>query len=99
MSWPPTVTRPSLRLAMPQMMLISVVLPAPFGPEQREDLAALDVQIDVVQRLETGAVGFERFETDMMDGIGEHGSLKRMCGRTTQRRFGRIGAGRVGTGR
>src|SRR5689334_24300373 len=32
MSWPPTVTLPSLRLAMPQMMLISVVLPAPFGP-------------------------------------------------------------------
>ena len=26
-------------------------------PEQREDLAALDVQIDAVQRLETGAVG------------------------------------------
>ena len=24
---------------MPQMMLISVVLPAPFGPEQGEDLA------------------------------------------------------------
>ena len=32
MSWPPTVTRPVLRLAMPQTMLISVVLPAPFGP-------------------------------------------------------------------
>ena len=27
-------------------------------PEQREDLAGLDIQIDVVQRLETGAVGF-----------------------------------------
>jgi hypothetical protein len=37
---------------MPQMMLISVVLPAPFGPEQRKNLAGLDVQIDVVQRLE-----------------------------------------------
>ncbi len=32
MSCPPTFTLPSLRLAMPQMMLISVVLPAPFGP-------------------------------------------------------------------
>ena len=32
MSWPPTDTLPSLGLAMPQMMLISVVLPAPFGP-------------------------------------------------------------------
>ena len=58
MSWPPTETLPDVGLAMPQMMLISVVLPAPFGPEQREDLAALDVEIDVVQRLEAGAVDF-----------------------------------------
>jgi hypothetical protein len=32
MSWPSTVTLPALGLTMPQMMLISVVLPAPFGP-------------------------------------------------------------------
>jgi hypothetical protein len=32
MSWPSTVTVPPLALTMPQMMLISVVLPAPFGP-------------------------------------------------------------------
>jgi hypothetical protein len=32
MSWPSTVTLPEVGLAMPQMMLTSVVLPAPFGP-------------------------------------------------------------------
>ena len=42
---------------MPQTMLISVVLPAPFGPEQREDLAAPDLQVDRLQRLEAGGVG------------------------------------------
>ena len=34
MSWPSTMHRPSLALTMPQMMLISVVLPAPFGPSR-----------------------------------------------------------------
>jgi len=32
MSWPPTVTRPSVGVTMPQIEPISVVLPAPFGP-------------------------------------------------------------------
>ena len=32
MSWPSTVTLPADGLTIPQMMLISVVLPAPFGP-------------------------------------------------------------------
>jgi hypothetical protein len=42
MSWPSTVTVPADGLTMPQMMLISVVLPAPFGAEQRENLAVAD---------------------------------------------------------
>jgi len=29
---------PAVRLTIPQMMLISVVLPAPFGPSRAEDL-------------------------------------------------------------
>ena len=58
MSWPSTDDAcPRSALTMPQMMLISVVLPAPFGPEQREDLAAADVEVDVLQRLEAGGVG------------------------------------------
>ena len=32
MSWPSTVTLPAVAFTMPQTMLISVVLPAPFGP-------------------------------------------------------------------
>jgi hypothetical protein len=32
MSWPATVTRPELGVTIPQTMLMSVVLPAPFGP-------------------------------------------------------------------
>ena len=42
---------------MPQMMLISVVLPAPLGPSKREDFAAADVEVDVLERLETGREG------------------------------------------
>ena len=34
MSCPPTVTRPLVAVTMPQMMLISVVLPAPLGPSR-----------------------------------------------------------------
>ncbi len=34
LSCPSTVTVPSLGLTMPQMMLMSVVLPAPFGPSR-----------------------------------------------------------------
>ena len=32
MSWPSAVTLPCEAVTMPQMMLMSVVLPAPFGP-------------------------------------------------------------------
>jgi hypothetical protein len=32
MSWPPARIAPRLGVTMPQTMLISVVLPAPFGP-------------------------------------------------------------------
>ena len=32
MSWPSTSTVPDVGFTMPQTMLISVVLPAPFGP-------------------------------------------------------------------
>src|SRR5687767_9169585 len=34
MSWPSTVTVPALGVTMPHTMLISVVLPAPFGPSR-----------------------------------------------------------------
>ena len=57
---------------MPQMMLISVVLPAPFGPEQREDLAAADLEIDVLEGVEAGGVGLGKTR----DGEYRHGARK-----------------------
>ena len=50
---------------MPQMMLISVVLPAPFGPSSAKISPVPDVEVDVLERLEAGGVGFSRFETEM----------------------------------
>ena len=38
-------------------MPISVVLPAPFGPEQREEIALLDVEVDALERLDAVLVG------------------------------------------
>ena len=58
---------PADGVTMPQMMLISVVLPAPFGPEQREDLAAADLEIDVLEGVEAGGVGLGETRD------GEHG--------------------------
>ena len=43
---------------MPQMMLISVVLPAPLGPRSAKISPLLDVERDAFQRLETGRIGF-----------------------------------------
>ena len=57
MSWPSAVMLPADGVTMPQMMLMSVVLPAPFGPEQREDLAAADLEVDVLEGVEAGGVG------------------------------------------
>ena len=39
------------------MMPISVVLPGAVGSEQRENLAGLHVEIDVLERPETGRIG------------------------------------------
>ena len=57
MSWPSTSTSPPLGLTMPQTILISVVLPAPFGPKQAEDLAPVDLEINILECLEPTGVG------------------------------------------
>ena len=49
-------------------------------PEQRKNLAGLDVEIDVVQRLEAGAVGFREIGDGYDGWHREHGSLKWRCG-------------------
>ena len=40
-------------------ILIVVVLPAPFGPEQPEQLAALDLEVDATDRLDLLGGAFE----------------------------------------
>jgi hypothetical protein len=43
---------PWIGVSMPAMMRSSVVLPQPEGPEQGDQLAGRDVEVDVVERLE-----------------------------------------------
>ena len=68
-SQPPTVIVPVDGVTIPQMMLISVVLPAPFGPEQREDFALVDVEIDRVERVDARRIGF-RYAADAENRFG-----------------------------
>ena len=53
----PTSTVPALGVTMPQTMLMSVVLPGAVRPEQREDLALADLEVDALQRRQTRGVG------------------------------------------
>ena len=57
MSRPSASTVPLLGVTIPQTMLMSVVLPAPLGTEQGEDLAPANFEIDVLQRPEARSVG------------------------------------------
>src|SRR5579871_5520602 len=66
MSWPPTVTEPSLMLAMPQMMLISVVLPAPLGPSRAKISPALMSRLTFFSALKPDSYVFDRLATEMM---------------------------------
>src|SRR3546814_589294 len=53
-------------------------LPGAVGPQQREDLAAADLQIDVFERLEAGGIGLG----EVRDGNDRlHGSDDSRCGR------------------
>ena len=77
MSWPSTVTVPPLGLTMPQMMLISVVLPAPLGPSSAK----------ISPRRISRSMLFERVEARRV-GLGEigdgddrgHGTPMAACG-------------------
>ena len=46
---------------MPQMTLISVVLPAPLGPSSAKISPRTNVQVDVLERLEAGRIGLGEF--------------------------------------
>ena len=48
MSYPATTADPAVGAASVHSILMVVVLPAPFGAEEPEDLARLDVERDLV---------------------------------------------------
>ena len=54
---PEMVTLPRPGIKMPLRCSTSVVLPAPLGPEQRDPLALVHVEVDAVQRLVAVGVG------------------------------------------
>jgi acyl-CoA-binding protein len=54
-----TCTVPELALARPARMLMSVVLPAPLGAQQAEELARLDVEAHALEGLEFALGGAE----------------------------------------
>ena len=58
MSWPKMASVPAVLLTSEVAMPMGVVLPAPFGPEQREEIALLDVEIDAFQGLDAVACRF-----------------------------------------
>ncbi len=41
---------PAVWTSSPEIARSSVVLPQPEGPEERDELAALDVEVDIVER-------------------------------------------------
>src|SRR5262245_15818722 len=70
MLWPPTVTVPVEGVTIPQMMLISVVLPAPFGPS-RAKISPLSISRSMrLSAWKPDAYVFVRSETEIIDGMG-----------------------------
>ncbi len=53
---PNTWTSPAVGVISPTSTRSVVVLPAPFGPEQADDLSAFDPEADVVDRAVTAGV-------------------------------------------
>ena len=83
-SRPSTDTRPASGERRPSMHSIVVVLPAPFGPDQAEDLALEHLERDLVHGVQ-GAVRL-REAGDLDDGGSCHGMdesypVWRSCGR------------------
>ena len=58
-SMPLRMTLPASGSIMPQVMRKLVVLPAPLGPKQADDLAAIDAEIDAVDHA-AAAVGLHQ---------------------------------------
>ncbi len=61
---PSTRALPASWLKIVVRMRTAVVLPAPFGPEQPEDRAAFDVQVDTVEGDDVAEVLDQPFDGD-----------------------------------
>src|SRR6188472_3694601 len=66
MSCPPTRTLPSLGLTIPQMMLISVVLPAPLGPSNAKISPRWMSKLTLLSAWYPVAYVFDRFSIEMI---------------------------------
>src|ERR1700731_4571729 len=88
MSKPSALTLPPLGLTIPQMMLMRVVLPAPFGPSRAKISPRRISRLTFFSASKPEAYFFDRLCTEMM------GDMASMAGRAFQR--GRGGIGRMG---
>ena len=75
--WPASTTRPSSGSSKPAIMRSEVVLPQPDGPEQREELAARDLDRDVVDRGHVAEPLRDAVEADLDADIRPHSSRHR----------------------
>ena len=73
-SWPRMAIEPSVRLVMPQVIEISVVLPAPFGPSSARISPASISRLTSLQGLEARVVDLGTSLMRRRDGIGPPGA-------------------------
>ena len=71
MSCPSTVTVPAVGLTMPQITLISVVLPAPLGPSKAKISPRRMSRSTLLSASKPEAKVLESFDTEMIDGMEE----------------------------
>ena len=69
------VPRRAMTSSMPVMARSSVVLPQPFGPEERDQFAALDIEVDTVEDRPRGISGVEAADGE------HHRAAPRGCAR------------------
>ena len=69
MSWPSIRIRPEVGVSNPASMRRSVVLPQPDGPKQREELALVDVEADIVDRVDVAILLDDVLDLDERLGV------------------------------
>src|SRR5580765_1987501 len=97
MSWPATETLPSLALTIPQTMLMSVVLPAPFGPRSAKISPGSISRLMFLSALKPDAYVLERLVTERTGCMGpcvaaETRHTQARCGESEIRFFPRCEA-------